>query len=119
MQELTRSACCRGGSALPGPDALLGVLQKKAAPGTHAELLPTGNALVRYTKEAIEQGEKVHFTYWEIANAARPRHLRLAVFSYCVLASKVTAPDVAEEVALLEAEIRGATFSPDVRIQGK
>jgi hypothetical protein len=71
------------------------------------ELLPNGNALRCYWREGVEGGVPVRVRYWQLASAAPPSTVRVAIFSYTVLPS-----ESAEAVlAMLDGEIRQAAFT--------
>jgi hypothetical protein len=44
--------------------------------------LGKGNAVLRYTDVAQEEGESLTIHCWQIANVVPPNHFRLAIFSY-------------------------------------
>jgi hypothetical protein len=73
-----------------------------------------GNALLRYTEEAEEDGEALTIHYWQIANVVSPNHFRLAIFSYTVATELDDDEDVAAEVAILEEELRACTFAAEL-----
>ena len=87
---------------------LLAALKGKPA---DPELLETGDAIVTYEQPTEERGEALRTTYWLVANAIEPRHVRIAIFSYAVLAKHANAPATIAEVEMLDREIRNATFS--------
>lgn len=81
-----------------------------------AELLPTGNAVVRYSKEASEDGTPITLFYWQVANSAAPHHLRHAIFSYTVETRRVSDPELQAELSLLDSVIRAAEFAPELGV---
>jgi hypothetical protein len=89
-------------------DDLLAALKGKPA---DPELLASGDAIVTYQQPTEEGGEAVRMTYWLVANAVEPRHVRIAIFSHTVLAKHANAPATIAEVEMLDHEIRNATFS--------
>jgi hypothetical protein len=69
-----------------------------------------GNALLRYTDLAEEDGEPLTIHYWQIANVVPPNHLRLAIFSHTV-PTELADDDVAAEVAMMDEELRACKFA--------
>jgi hypothetical protein len=51
---------------------------------------------------------------WAIGNPVLPRFARLALFTYTVRAEQVEDPQIVELLALLNAELRGARFAPEL-----
>jgi hypothetical protein len=98
------------GKGLPDKEALLRAAGQSGTP----EWLPTGNAFVSYRTSASENGETLAVFHWHLANAVAPRHLRLALFSYTVLADQADSAAVKQEVQLLTEQVRNATFSADL-----
>lgn len=98
------------GKAKPDKQALLNAVARSEPP----EWLPTGNALVSYREAATGDGEPVMLFHWKLANAAEPKHLRLALFSYTVPQSLADSASVLGEVRLLTDEIRAAQFAAEL-----
>jgi hypothetical protein len=73
-----------------------------------------GNALLRYTEEAEEDGDPLTIYYWQIANVVPPNHLRMAIFSYTVLTELADDDDVAAEVALIDEALRACRFAEEL-----
>jgi len=73
--------------------------------------LPNDNAVARYMLPANDRGHDLHIHYWELASPCPPRHLRLAIFSYTLLAKNVSEPSVQAELNLLDSSIGEAEFS--------
>jgi hypothetical protein len=73
-----------------------------------------GNALFRYEDSASEQGRALTIFYWMIANPVPPHHARVVTFSYTVLAEHRNEPELQRGLAMLEAEIEAARFSPEL-----
>jgi hypothetical protein len=73
-----------------------------------------GNALLRYTELAQEDGESLTIHYWQIGNVVPPNHFRLAIFSYTVATKLAADDDVAAEVAVLEEELRACQFAEEL-----
>ena len=74
--------------------------------------LGNGNALLRYTDVAQEEGESLTSHYWQIANVVPPNHFRLAIFSY----TKPTklADDMAADLAMMDEELRVCRFAEEL-----
>lgn len=69
--------------------------------------------------ETEEDGELLHIYKWEVAVPAPPNSLRLALFSYTILASQKSDAAFLAEVALLDSSIREATFSQEPGVAGE
>lgn len=84
--------------------------------GGTATDLGTGNWLAEYTQITSEDDVPITIRYWEIINPVPPDRLRVALFSYTVRTELLDAGDhdVAEELAILEREVRAATFAATV-----
>jgi hypothetical protein len=80
--------------------------------GTLSEL-GNGNALLRYTEGAQEDGEPLTIHYWQIVNVVPPNHFRLAIFSY----TKPTKPAddaMTADVAMLDEELQACSFAEEL-----
>jgi hypothetical protein len=99
-------------------DAIVKVLP---GPGHDREVtrLPNGNAMVRYIEPASENGEELQLHYWEVANPLPPRTMRLAVFSYSMLAAQASDPTVRAELELLDKLISEAEFAKVPGVSGR
>jgi len=75
------------------------------------EATQAGHPLRREEKETTENGELLHIYRWEIAVPVEPRHLRLAIFSYTILARQKSDPAFVAEVNRLDSSIRAASYS--------
>jgi hypothetical protein len=73
-----------------------------------------GNALLRYTDTAEEDGDPLTIHYWQIANVVPPNHFRLAIFSYTVPTDLADDDDVAAEVAMMDEELRACKFAEEL-----
>ena len=71
-----------------------------------------GNAILKYEEDTSERGAGLTIFYWVIANSMPPRHARVATFSYTIRADERSESTVVRDLAMLEAEIGAATFSP-------
>jgi hypothetical protein len=75
--------------------------------------LGNGNALLRYTDVAQEEGEFLTIHYWQIANVVPPNHFRLAIFSY-TKPTELADDDMATDVAMMEEELRVCRFAEEL-----
>ena len=78
--------------------------------------LGTGNWLAEYTVLATEDDVPLTIRYWEVINPVPPNSLRVALFSYTVRTELLDDedPDVAEELEILDREVRASTFAAEV-----
>jgi hypothetical protein len=79
-----------------------------------AVALPSGNAWAKFTESSVDRGQKIKTFYWFVSNPVPPRHARLATFSYTILEAQEHAPKVAQELQILDQEIRTAEFSKEI-----
>jgi hypothetical protein len=86
--------------------------------GRQISALPSGNAVARYIQMPVEQGAQLHIHYWEIASPLPPRHMRLAVFSYTILASQASSDSIRQELELLDSLITKAQFAQELGVSG-
>jgi hypothetical protein len=75
--------------------------------------LGNGNAILRYTKAAQEEGESLTIHYWQIANVVPPNHFRLAIFSY-TKQKELADDDTAADVAMMDEELRVCRFAEEL-----
>jgi hypothetical protein len=47
-----------------------------------------------------------------VSNRLPPKHLRIAVFSFTILASQSSDTEIIEQIRMLDEEIAGAEFAP-------
>jgi hypothetical protein len=92
---------------LTPPVALAELKAMEAQPGQRLETLPNGNAFRAHTETLDTEGEATTLHVWMLASIEPPHRMRLAVFSFAVLAG---AEDDGAILATLEREIRGARF---------
>jgi hypothetical protein len=78
--------------------------------------LPNGNVLLKYADRAVEEGEELLIYYWQLGNPVPPKHLRIADFSFTILASQSSDTEIIEQVRMLDGEIAGAEFAPRLRL---
>ena len=83
-----------------------------------AIILDDGNALVKYEKDALENGENLKITFWEVYNPVPQNHLRIAVFSYTLLSSQFDLPNFQQELELLDREIANVRFATQLGEMG-
>jgi hypothetical protein len=90
------------------------VKEKAAEYDGVAVMLDEGNAYVRYDEESSEEGQQLKIRYWNIYNPVRPNHLRIAVFSYTLLASQFSDPRFQQELEMFEEQIAKAQFATEL-----
>ncbi|MCI0551914.1 MAG: hypothetical protein L0287_13250 [Anaerolineae bacterium] len=73
--------------------------------------LQKGNAMLTYNEDSMEGTERLRIYYWQIANYVPPKHIRIAVFSYTILAGQESDPLVANELKVVGEQIPKATFA--------
>ena len=78
------------------------------------EVLPNGYALARYLKTPLQRGQQLQITYWSIAQVIPPHHVRIATFSYTLLAGQERDPQIQQELQLLDAEVRSSVLWPEL-----
>lgn len=86
--------------------------RRQESQGTLTDL-GNGNALLRYTDVAEQEGESLTIHYWEIANVVPPNHFRLAIFSY-TKPTKLADDDKAADVAMMDGELRACRFAEEL-----
>ena len=85
---------------------------------SQVDLLPNQNALAKFDQSATEDGRKIKIFYWLLSNVIAPVHVRVANFSYTILTDQDGNPTVAEEIRMLDREIRAAVFSREIGVSG-
>lgn len=80
--------------------------------------LRDGLAITQEVKLAEESGEQLQISYWRVAIPVEPDNVRIAVFSFTILAEQATDPNIRREIDLLENSIRAAEFSRDEGVSG-
>ena len=80
--------------------------------------LRDGLAFTRETKLTEENGEQLQINYWRVAVPVEPDSVRIAVFSFTILAEQATEPSIRREIDLLESSIRAAEFSREQGVSG-
>ena len=78
-----------------------------------------GNALAHYEESTEDQGHKIKIFYWIIVNPIPPSHARIATFSYTILQSQEKDPQIAQQLQMLDQEIRSASFSKETGVEPK
>jgi hypothetical protein len=86
--------------------------RRKDYQGTLTDL-GDGNALLRYTEVAREEGESLAIHYWQIANVVPPNHFRVAIFSF-TKPMELANDDVAADVAMMDEELRLCRFAEEL-----
>lgn len=74
--------------------------------------LRAGIALIQYDLPAVERGHSLNIRYWRVAQSLSPRHVRLAIFSYTLLADQFNDPTFQDELDVIDREIRAAELAP-------
>lgn len=83
-------------------------------PDVTIESLPDGRSAIKsYSRRSEENGEAITLWFWEIASAALPQHLRIAIFSYCALTSQENTPTITQDLAMLNTSLRKCEFAPE------
>ncbi|HXR08640.1 MAG TPA: hypothetical protein VN765_14990 [Candidatus Acidoferrum sp.] len=95
------------------PDVLAALRQ--SAVGS-IERLPSGCALIRYAQSAVDRGHQLYITYWLVAHVLPPSHARVATFSYTLLDRQSSDVRFQREIELLDREVRGSIFSPELGV---
>ena len=96
----------------------LQALSHSTAAGDEREVtaLPNGNAMARYVKKAVEDRQRLHIHYWEVASPLPPRHMRLAIFSYTLFAAQTSTSSVRRELEMLNQQIEAAQFASELGV---
>lgn len=67
--------------------------------------------MLMHYKDCEEEGEDLRIYFWQTTNYVPPKHLRVAVFSYTILAGQENEPAIANEIKNISDQISKATFS--------
>jgi len=86
------------------------VATKVAKTRSDVELLSDGNALAKSLIRTQEQNQELSMYCWHIANPVPPEFLRIANFTYTVLAQHESKTRTLAEVELLDRLIRKSRF---------
>jgi len=89
--------------------ALLSVLGRY---GT-VERLPDGKAVVRYSREASEDGIPITILCWEVVGVIPPQQVGVAMFSYTIESIGAESPRVQTEVRMIDKSICASEFAPN------
>ncbi len=81
--------------------------------GLPVETLQNGNALATRVTKTTDQGQKIVIYSWHLSGSLAPETIRLANFTYTVLASMTQSSATVNDLAFIEASIRHATFSSE------
>lgn len=100
----------------PRPQARNALLQKALpdASGTTKGGLP----LRRRTVSEVEEGQPLEIHRWEIAIPVPPASLRIACFTYTMLAGQLADASIAAELRQVEESITNAVFSEEPGVVG-
>jgi hypothetical protein len=85
----------------------------KATAGS-LRVLENGNVLNKHVRHCTDGGELLQQHYWEIGNNVGASHIRIAVFSYTILASQHADPEALRDIAMLNNELVAAEFAPEL-----
>jgi hypothetical protein len=90
-------------------EVLEGESQKYGAP-----IMPLGEGVVmiRYDLPAEERGQPLTMRHWRVAQSLGPNNVRLALFSYTLLAEQWDDASSQEELAMIDREIAAAELAP-------
>jgi hypothetical protein len=80
--------------------------------GTQPHALPSGNALLRFTTHAEEEGTPVTLHFWHLAGHSPPAPPRVAIFVFTVASALESSPLIQAELSFLERWLPEASFSP-------
>jgi hypothetical protein len=75
------------------------------------ETLQEGLAIKSHVDSAEEKGHWLEVHYWEVAVPVSPDRLRMAIFSFTILAAHADETDARHDIELLDRSIRGAEYS--------
>ncbi|OYW39885.1 MAG: hypothetical protein B7Z35_03080 [Hydrogenophilales bacterium 12-61-10] len=84
----------------------------KSINGKNVQHLANGNAFATAIHHATEQGQGITLFWWYVTNPVPPNHIRMANFSYTVLATQENSEQTHREVQLLTESIKNAAFHP-------
>ena len=76
--------------------------------------LRDGLAMISYDALSEEKGQSLKHRHWLIAQCLPPKNVRVAVFSYTLLAKQFDDPSSATELALVGREVAAAELAPEV-----
>jgi hypothetical protein len=96
---------------LAPPVALAELEAMEKQPGQSIEPLPNGNALRTHSETIATDDEQTTLHVWMLASIEPPHRMRLAVFSFAVLAGDLDDLSARRTVAALQREIRRARFA--------
>jgi hypothetical protein len=99
---------------LTPPVALAELEVMERQPGQSIEPLGNGNALRAHSEKIEADGEQTTLHVWMLASIEPPHRMRLAVFSFAVLAGDLDDLTARRTVATLHREIRRARFAHQI-----
>ena len=73
--------------------------------------ISNGNVLQKYVESVSEDGEDLLIYYWKIGSPVPPRHVRIIIFSYTILASQNADLKTQKSLENLNKEIEKAKFA--------
>jgi hypothetical protein len=68
--------------------------------------------------ESQEDDAQLEIHRWQVAVPVLPHSVRLAIFSYAILAGQLIQPHIAEELKFVDTSIRNAKFSTEPGVGG-
>jgi hypothetical protein len=102
-------------SALDVLETIVSRLRNDGVVGTTKER-KDGNALFKYEEATSEQGRRLTIFYWIVVNPVQTSHVRVATFSYTILAEQRNQSQVQHDLEMLDAEIEAASFSSQLGV---
>jgi hypothetical protein len=87
-------------------------------PASETERLPNGTAISRYVAKGLENGEHLLLYRWEILVCVSATHYRIVVFTYTIVAGQERAPQMQDELKLLDRSITSGEYPPLEGIAG-
>ncbi|MGN6505089.1 MAG: hypothetical protein ACTHM6_05940 [Tepidisphaeraceae bacterium] len=79
--------------------------------GVVVRMLRPDVAMIRFDLPRVEQGQSIVIRSWQIAHAVSPADVRIALFTYTLLACQFDTPEAHDEMQLLEQELTAARFA--------
>ena len=96
------------------PDGLSYFTAKPQSGDTRLSKTPRGDGMKFYRQDGEEAHQRLHVYTWEIVHCAPPDTLRIAIFTWTLLAAQSEEPRFKKEIELLDDEIAKAHFHRDL-----
>ena len=96
------------------PDGLSYFSAKPQSKDARLSKTSRGDGMLFYRQEGEEAGQKLHVYTWEIARCTPPDTLRVAIFTWTLLASQSEEAVFKKEIKMLDGEIAKAYFHADL-----